>query len=81
MIVVGDVLIERDAATGASYYVLDEVDVGQTVEVDELVSVDLAADGHPVGVEFAFSRVPTHDDWLPVLNAYPDLKESLALRT
>lgn len=61
-----DVMIERDAVTGASYYVLEDTDVARTVEINELISVDLAADGRPVGIEFAFSRAPSHDDWMMV---------------
>lgn len=73
-----DVLIERDAATGASYYVLSDAHVGRTVHVDELISVDLTEDGHPVGVEFAFGQSPTHADWLAVFNHFPELKTPLA---
>ena len=74
---VSDVLIELDPATGVSYFVLDEADVATTVHVSNLVSVDLAIDGHPVGVEFLRAPHPAHDDWMTLFGRFPELKETL----
>lgn len=77
LVKVSDVLIERDAVTGASYYVLGDAHVARTVHVSDLIAVDFAADENPVGVEFAFSHEPRHEDWMAVFDIFPDLKGPL----
>ena len=39
--------------TGATYFTLREGNVAQTVHISDLIFVDVADDGAPVGVEFA----------------------------
>jgi uncharacterized protein YuzE len=40
-----------DAECGATYVLLSDEPVARTVELSDLVHVDLDADGNPVGVE------------------------------
>lgn len=72
--------IERDEATGASYYRLSGAPVVRTVHVTELVMVDLDDQGRPVGVEVATNpeRLDPRDV-KELIRAFPELVGQLPL--
>ena len=47
---------------GALYFALGEGEVAETIELEEMVYVDLDATGRPVGIEFVAA-----EDFLPFL--------------
>ena len=48
--------IEYDAEANALYIQLRDAEVSETQEITESLSVDLAADGRPVGIEILDAR-------------------------
>lgn len=73
-------IIEQDVDAGTAYFALSDAPVARTVHISDLVMVDVDDSGHPVGVEFA--TVPqklTWDQFAPLFNAYPELKESVGV--
>lgn len=55
----------HDADVNALYIRFAEAPVAQTVEVEELVYMDLDADGQPLGIEFVDA-----DDFLPFIQRH-----------
>lgn len=70
------VLVERDAQTGATYIVIDDAaEVARTLSPSDLVNVDVDANGHPIGIEFAMRQENFGEDtWHDLVNACADLK-------
>jgi uncharacterized protein YuzE len=74
------VIIEQDTDTGASYLVLADDTVARTIELSDLVMVDVNAAGEPIGVEFVSS--PENRDAIAqglsaVIERWPHLKETV----
>jgi len=69
------VLVEQDPETGASYITLGEGTVSRTVEVSELVMVDLDAAGGVVGIEFA--APPGSSDFTALFERFPAVRDVL----
>lgn len=70
-------LVQYDTEAGATYVELvDEAAVARTVEVSDLVMVDVDAQGQPVGVEFVVPpRLITDEMLFAVADRFSDLKE------
>lgn len=71
----GIVLLEYDPEADAYYFRLSEEPVTKTVEVSDVVMVDLDADHRIVGVEFLVAPARLPDDLNALTAAFPDLKE------
>jgi uncharacterized protein YuzE len=67
--------VSYDPAVQATYVKLTEADVVETVEVSDLVMVDVDAHHEPVGVEFlALPNRVSHEMLAQVADAFPGLK-------
>jgi uncharacterized protein YuzE len=73
------VFAEADMKTGAVYVLLSEGAVARTVDVSDVIMVDIDDDDVPLGIEFA---VPVgavgHDDWYALAKVVPEVKEIFA---
>lgn len=76
MTAVPALLFEADPATGAVYWTLRDEPVVRSIDVPDVATIDLNADGDPVGLELPFGPTPTHEDWLAIFNVMPSLKEA-----
>jgi uncharacterized protein YuzE len=72
MVMVADMVVERDPETGAVYCAFGTAPVARTRHLSDLVLVDVDNLGDVIGVEFAGDpRRLTDDDWRAVLEAVP----------
>jgi uncharacterized protein YuzE len=72
-------MVQYDTEAGATYVQLTEGDVARTVNVGDLVSVDVDAHGQPVGLDFAVLPSKITDSMLyAVADRFPALKELAA---
>lgn len=69
------VLVEQDPETGASYIALSEEPVTSTVEVTDMVMVDLDAGDEVVGIEFA--APPSQSEFAALFERFPAVREVL----
>ncbi|MDK3255077.1 DUF2283 domain-containing protein [Blastococcus capsensis] len=69
-------LVQYDTEAGATYVELvDGVAVARTIEISDLVMVDVDAEDNPVGVEFVVPPRGITDEMLRVVGKrFPELK-------
>lgn len=68
-------LVQYDPDVGATYVVLSETPCARTVEVSDLVAVDVDEHGDPVGVEFAVAVHQITESMIAgVVSVFPELK-------
>jgi uncharacterized protein YuzE len=69
--------ITVDERAGATYVAVSDAEVVRTVEVSDLVMVDVDSVGEPVGVDFAMPPAAITDLVVErVLLRFPDLKQT-----
>ncbi len=72
--------IEEDPITGATYVTLRDNSVARTVDVTDLITVDLDGAGDVVGVDFAMPPSElTPDEVRSILSTYPELRAAVLL--
>lgn len=68
-------MVHYDPEAGATYVELTGADVARTVNVGDLVSVDVDANGEPVGIDFAVLPSKITDSMLfAIADHFPSLK-------
>ena len=75
-------LIEYDTEHQTAYYLLEEGEIACTVEISDVVMVDVDAQGHPLGVEVATELEKVErETWQRLFDRSPSLKEHLPAYT